>query len=186
MSSVAKVGINDANYVVVMYEKIGDKRIRTWTCPFYRSWSNMLKRCYSVSSLKDRPTYTGCYVCDDWLYFSKFKSWMQSQEWEGKVLDKDLLVKGNKVYSPNTCLFISSNINTFITGTNGVSFDKERLLYKAYISIDDKYVFLGRYPTAQQAYEKWLERKHELACQLADNETDSRIKIALKTRYLKQ
>lgn len=178
------VGTNDANYVVVKDAKINGKFVRVWTCPYYRCWYNMLKRCYNAASLLASPTYAGCVACDEWLLFSNFKSWMEKQDWEGKVLDKDLLVKGSKVYSPETCVFISAKINTLITGTNGVSFDKERNLYKAYISIDDRYVHLGRYASEQEAYARWLSKKHELSCESSLNEKDPAVKLALQTRYI--
>ena len=73
----------------------------------------MLQRCYSESHLVRQPTYKGCSVCEEWLTFSNFKSWMEQQDWEGKQLDKDLLVYKNKIYSPETCVFVSSVINSF-------------------------------------------------------------------------
>lgn len=70
-------------------------------CPYYQRWRGMIRRCYSKAQLGKNPNYEGCTVCDEWLTFSNFKSWMEKQDWEGKELDKDLLVRGNKVYSPH-------------------------------------------------------------------------------------
>jgi len=70
-------------------------------CPFYRKWISMLTRCYSKNYQLRHPTYKGCSVSDEWLLFSAFKSWMKKQDWDGKQLDKDLLISGNKIYSPD-------------------------------------------------------------------------------------
>jgi hypothetical protein len=83
-------------------------------CRFYVRWENMLERCYCPKYHKLFPTYKDCYVCDDWLLFSNFKSWMKEQVWDNCHLDKDILVKGNKVYSPHTCVFVHHKVNTFL------------------------------------------------------------------------
>ena len=101
-------GVNDADYKVVKTEN--GKQI--WLCPFYDRWRTMIKRCYSPKWHKQYPSYIGCCVCPEWRYFSKFRLWMSTQKWEGMYLDKDLLVQGNRVYSPDTCCFISNALNT--------------------------------------------------------------------------
>lgn len=85
------VGTNDANYLVV------NKGVR---CPYYKKWSSMLERCFSKSLHKKHPTYIGCTVCNEWLLFSNFRSWMMKQEWVGMELDKDIISIGNKKYCP--------------------------------------------------------------------------------------
>ena len=75
----------------------------------------MLKRCYYKKYLESRQTYKGCSVCEGWLLFSTFKKWMEQQDWEDRALDKDFLIGGNKIYSPDTCVFIPLEINNFIT-----------------------------------------------------------------------
>jgi hypothetical protein len=77
----------------------------------YVCWHNMLTRCYDPNYVTKFPTYKGCSVCFEWLNFSTFNSWHNENYIEGFHLDKDLLVKGNKVYSPNTCKFISAKDN---------------------------------------------------------------------------
>lgn len=95
--SVCTVGINNVNYV-------------TGRCKFYSIWAAMIKRCYNSDG-----SMTGySVVCNEWLKFSNFKSWMKEQTWENNYLDKDILVYGNKLYSPITCVFVSNKINTFI------------------------------------------------------------------------
>lgn len=107
------VGINDADYNVIKYERINGKQKRVWSCPFYIKWRAMLERCYSDLYHDRKPTYTECTVIPQWFTFSSFKTWMQTQHWEGKELDKDILFPGNKVYGPDTCVFVGKRLNTF-------------------------------------------------------------------------
>lgn len=112
-SLVQGIGINDADYFI---KKVKNKKI-IWTCPFYDRWKQILRRCYSSEWHKRYPTYIGCSICPEWRYFSKFRLWMENQEWKGLELDKDLLVKGNKVYGPDTCCFIPQAINSIFNYT---------------------------------------------------------------------
>lgn len=77
----------------------------------YTRWQAMLDRCYSKRQAQDNPTYTECVVCAEWLTFSTFHSWVITQTWEGKQLDKDMRVPGSNIYSPGTCVFISAELN---------------------------------------------------------------------------
>ncbi len=81
----------------------------------------MLERCYSEKYHSICPTYIDCSVCSEWLVFTAFKKWMITQDWKSKHLDKDILEIGNKIYSPNTCLFVSPEIN-------GLMIDKKSFL----------------------------------------------------------
>ena len=83
----------------------------------YKLWVHMLRRCYSDSFKKKRPTYEGCEVSENFKYYEYFYEWCNNQvgfnnkDWQ---LDKDLLVKGNKVYNESTCIFIPSEINSLL------------------------------------------------------------------------
>ena len=84
----------------------------------YMLWTAMLTRCYNDAYKKQRPTYEGCEVSDNFKYYEHFYEWCHSQIGfgnEGWYLDKDLLVKGNKVYSEKTCVFIPNEINLLLT-----------------------------------------------------------------------
>tara|TARA_R110002049_G_C8858977_1_gene538029 strand:+ start:91 stop:618 length:528 start_codon:yes stop_codon:yes gene_type:complete len=101
------VATNDASYsVTINVDGV------VYVCPFYSRWVAMLRRCYSVDYKKKKKTYEDCYSCDSWLLFSCFKLWMETQDWKGKELDKDILIKGNKMYSPGTCLFVTTKENS--------------------------------------------------------------------------
>ena len=83
----------------------------------YEIWCSMIQRCYSDSFKKKRPTYTDCKVSDNFLHYEHFYEWCQKQVGfgvEGFELDKDLLVKGNKVYSEYSCVFIPREINQLL------------------------------------------------------------------------
>ena len=113
------VGVNDADYVVSINETVGyvdgkRKEKLVWICPFYRTWKGMLGRGYSEKLKLKYPSYKDVTVCEEWHLFSTFRAWMDQQDWEGLQLDKDLLVKGNKIYSPETCLFVSGQVNNFV------------------------------------------------------------------------
>lgn len=77
----------------------------------YSHWMSMLKRCYDTNHLKHYPTYEMCSVCEEWRQLSNFKEWFDKNYVEGWQLDKDILVKGNKEYSPETCCFVPQEIN---------------------------------------------------------------------------
>ena len=83
----------------------------------YEIWQNMLQRCYSDDFKKKRPTYEGCEVSDKFKSYEYFYEWCHKQIGfgnQGWQLDKDLLVKGNKVYSETTCIFIPAEVNTLL------------------------------------------------------------------------
>ena len=99
------VGINDYPYST---KKAG----RDTT---YIRWCGMLMRCYDDRFKKTRPTYETATVCEEWLTFSKFDDWCKTQNHEGMHMDKDLLIEGNTVYSPEAVCFIPPELNAFFT-----------------------------------------------------------------------
>ena len=122
---VSGVGVNDADYVVKVSETIGymdgkQKRKLVWVCPFYQTWTSMLKRGYSNKLKEKYPTYKDVTVHKDWHLFSNFKKWMEKQDWEGKQLDKDILFCGNKEYSQDKCVFVLQKTNLFLTERNSM------------------------------------------------------------------
>lgn len=184
--------VNDANYQITLREDSTNKSKITWMCPFYLRWKNMLRRCYDSSYQQKYPSYVGCYVCDEWLTFSNFKKWMETQDWEGKHLDKDFLVAGNKVYSPNTCVFIHNIVNTFTNQARktdlpvGVHLNNGKIRAQVSNPLTKKREHLGYFKTEAAAHLAWKKRKNELAVNISESEyvTDPRIAKILKTMYL--
>lgn len=189
-------GVNDAKYRTSIYKTVNGKQETIWLCPFYSKWASMLKRCFCPKEHARYPTYIGSNVSDEWIYFSAFKEWMQSQPWVGNHLDKDLLFPGNKTYSAEKCVFVPANINTFVCDTGsargnqpiGVYFEEKSGRYRARCCnpFIKKLECLGRYDNAQCAHEAWRARKHEHACRYADQQTDPRLAEALRKRYEKR
>lgn len=192
------VGINDADYVTDIRETISyvdgkykQKRVRM--CPFYRTWVSMLWRCYSSKCHAKHPTYVGCSVVPEWHRFSTFKMWMGQQPWQHNQLDKDILCPGNKIYGPNTCVFVSRQVNNFVvekTATRGewpigVCWHKpgKKFLATCHNPHTKKQEHLGLFTCPKEAHQAWLKRKRELAHQLAALQTDPRVAKALIDRY---
>ena len=182
------IGINDADYVT---QKIVNGK--TVTCPFYQTWKGMMTRCYSEKYQEKYPTYKGCSVCEEWLTFCNFKAWMEKQYWYMMELDKDLLVRGNKLYSPETCIFISNELNQFTVKGDasrgnypiGVYFHKKagKLVAQCRNPFTEKREHLGLFDCPNEAYEAWKIRKHEHALTWSSKVEDPRLKQALQTRY---
>lgn len=169
------VGINDADYIT--QATIDGKRVR---CPFNSVWHNMIKRCYSDVSQKERPTYKGCTVCNEWLTFSDFKLWMIKQDWKGKSLDKDILIQGNKIYSPDRCVFVTQEMNCLlldnkaIRGTLpiGVSLFKRDGNYHSQIKINGINVHLGYHDTPELAHKAYKVAKYAHIKEIALQQTE--------------
>lgn len=190
-------GINDADYAVQKEERYVDeqgdtKRKVVWRCPYFDRWFSMLRRCYSDRQHKRQPTYKGCYVCEDWLLFSNFKSWMEKQDWEGYHLDKDILGCG-KEYSPDKCVFVPPKVNTFLLSSKAVRGDypigvsaKNNGEFSSQVkNLNNKCIYLGSFSNPESAYNAWLKEKLKLANTLCDqyNLPDS-IRTAIKEKIL--
>jgi hypothetical protein len=84
----------------------------------YAAWQSMLKRCYDPKTQIRQPTYKGCSVAKEWHNFQNFSLWYENNyptDGRDYHLDKDALIKGNKVYSSHTCCFLSAQQNSEVT-----------------------------------------------------------------------
>lgn len=147
------------------------------TCPFYRKWVDLVKRVHSENYQLKYPTYRECSITDEWQKASGFKSWMQSQEWEGLELDKDILNLGNKYYSPETCVFVPKYVNylllmrdacrgSFPVGVQSKPVDKrycasnQVVRYHARVNNGlGEYISLGTFKEPQDAHLAWQHGK---------------------------
>ena len=154
------------------------------TTKSYSVWHSMLWRCYSDECHKTRPTYKGCTVCEEWLNYSNFKKWFNDNYYEidgeQMALDKDILVKGNKIYSPNTCVFVPKDINMLFTKRDkargkypiGVYFNKNANKFIAkcntFYNVKKQQKYLGYYNTIEDAFKVYKESKEANIKQVAD------------------
>lgn len=142
----------------------------------YTLWTNMLTRCYSTTTLENN--YTDVFVCEEWHNFQNFAKWCNSQKGfhlkdENDVffhLDKDLLNRDCRIYSPETCCFIPRDINVFLTYKKsvrsryltGVGKTKAgKFLSKCRSGGVDNY--LGVHSTEQEAYNAYKDFKKSVA-----------------------
>lgn len=185
--------MNDAEYPVHLYQCSGVNKKLIWVCPYYQTWASMLVRCYSANTHRTRKNYIGCSVSSGWLKFSDFRSWMVLQDWHGKHLDKDILVSGNKIYSPETCVFVSGELNGFLGDCGasrgkwpiGVSWHKKtgKFVAQCQNPFTGKRGHIGLFESPEDAHQAWRAKKHEHACRYADMQEDHRIAEALRARY---
>lgn len=200
--TVFGIGINDETIPTQKFEKVvvdGEiKNKLVWVCKYYRKWKDMLKRCYYQKTFQ---TYFDCEVCDSWLIFSEFKTWCKEQEELYNIdiatlhLDKDLLITGNKIYSPETCLFVHSKVNTFILDSGaargdfplGVCLNKTKTKYESWCRypLSRRQTYLGVYETPEEAHEAWRHHKEKYAKLLIEdlNIKDSRVISILENKY---
>ena len=151
----------------------------------YTLWEGMLFRCYNKKSYTTNPSYKKVNVCEEWLNFQNFAEWCHKQEFFTGVddkgrsyqLDKDILMKSNKTYSPENCCFVPQEINSFLTNRKslrgkhpvGVQFEKETGRFRALMSGGTgKTKHLGRFSTSEEAFIKYKEVKEGLFKVLAE------------------
>lgn len=147
--------------------------------PEYRSWYSMMNRCYSKKYQEKQPSYKDCIVCDDWHNFQNFAKWYDDNYYEAMgdkmCLDKDILVKGNKIYSPDTCIFVAQNINKLFTkrendrGNLPIGVYSLKGKYKAQITDGKgKRICLGVFNNPEEAFNAYKYHKEKVIKQLAE------------------
>jgi hypothetical protein len=152
------------------------------TTKIYNSWKSMLMRCYNVKYLNKFPTYVKCSVIDEWHNFQNFAKWYDENYYEitgeRMCLDKDILIKGNKIYSPKTCIFVPERINNFFLKSDaargelpiGVRLQKNTCRYSAMCSKEDgKSAQLKYCNTPEEAFYIYKNYKEELIKQIAED-----------------
>ena len=137
----------------------------------YSLWYSMLRRCYSDSSKKRQPTYTGCEASENFKSYEYFYEWCNKQIGfgvDGFELDKDLLIKGNKVYSEDSCVFIPKEINILLTKREsmrgehliGVYWNKTNKAFVAMVSKNKrKSEWIGSFKTEIEAFNAYKTAK---------------------------
>jgi hypothetical protein len=151
--------------------------------PTYNLWFGMMTRAYNEKYHSEKPTYKEVIVCDEWLHYKNFKKWCEAQVGfgtKGFNLDKDILVKGNKVYGPEFCVFVPSEMNSQLTKANaahglypiGVSWHSEHEKFMACFRANGKTKYLGYYTNPEDAFNAYKVAKEAYLKHIADKYKD--------------
>lgn len=151
----------------------------------YNAWVDILKRCFIKKTKDKQPSYKDVECCAEWLNFEVFYEWLHNQpnfdKWKnGKrwAVDKDILIKGNKIYSPETCRLVPQNVNCLFLKREaergkypiGVRYTENGFLAKCRNPFLDKAVELGYYSTPEKAFEVYKVYKENIIKQVAEIE----------------
>jgi len=140
----------------------------------YDTWSKMLQRCYNEKYREKYPTYKDCTVIKKWLNFQIFAKWFEENYVEGWQLDKDILLKGNKIYSPETCCFVPSEVNNLllksgkIRGEYPIGVSKRNKNFISQLKCGGKKVHLGMFSTPEEAFQAYKKAKEFYIKQIAE------------------
>ena len=152
-------------------------------CDIYVQWKNMIERCYNERYHQRQPTYIGCYVSDEFKDYSKWREWYDNYQYkyDGWQLDKDLLIKGNKVYSEDYCVFLPKEINAVLTKRTALR--GEYLIGVCWHNTNKAFVakvnknkgnpeWLGSFNTEIEAFNAYKQSKESYIKELADKYKD--------------
>jgi len=162
------VGFNDQTYAAKQEDGTYDKS--------YKLWVGMLERCYSKPLHIKYPSYSCCRVSEAFKYYTYFREWCYTQEGYKQKdsngrhyqLDKDILIKGNKVYSEDTCIFIPPALNLLLIkndatrGQYPVGIHKQTVGDKYIVHAPDKNgkrVYCGSFVTVEEAFSTYKKLK---------------------------
>ncbi len=139
---------------------------KEYSSTVYVTWQNMIQRCYSKKLQKKyKPQYRDKSVCEEWHNYANFKLWYEEHITEGCQidLDKDLLKQGNKIYSPETCVFIEHYINTTFEGKHGDCVVQNK---------DGKYIYTKKknvvFDTEEDAVQEYYKDQQKLINNMAE------------------
>ena len=152
-------------------------------CNIYTQWKNMIERCYNEKFHQRQPTYEGCTVSDEFKDYSKWREWYDNYQYKQDDwhLDKDLLVKGNKVYSEDYCVFLPKEINSVLTKRTALR--GEYLIGVCWHNTNKAFVakvnknkgnpeWLGSFNTEIEAFNAYKQSKESYIKELADKYKD--------------
>ena len=156
-SLVYGVGVNDWGSSI----KVNGRNLQE-----YDLWYCMLRRCFDEKRKQEYPTYQNVTCSKEWLSMTTFiedVSKMKGYGLEGWQLDKDVLVKGNKLYSKETCCFVPAEVNMLLTKSDnsrgelpvGVCFHKASGKFKAQLAINGKLKYLGLFTSPDEAFQAY-------------------------------
>ena len=154
----------------------------------YHLWQSALERCYSEKFQQKRPTYKGCTFSDNFKQYPYFKEWcnkqvgFNSKDDKGKPfhLDKDILVKGNKLYSEDTCCFVPNEINNLFTNFSnnkreyprGVFYNEGNSKFCSQLSKQNRITKLGYFMCEIEAFQAYKQAKESYIKEVAEKWRD--------------
>lgn len=147
----------------------------------YQAWKGIIYRCFDEKTKGRNITYQDATCCEEWLCFENFYEWLHEQSnfdnWNDDkwTIDKDILIKGNKTYSPETCCLVPNNVNALFISKNNYRGDLPigvKRSYKSFIArcsnpITGSREYLGSYSTPYHAFQSYKKYKEELIKQIA-------------------
>ena len=151
----------------------------------YKAWNHILERCFSEKYRNKQPTYRDVSVCKEWLLYENFYEWIHNQSnfdaWYNGVrwgLDKDILIKGSKIYSSETCCLVPQNVNNLFTKNNvirndtpiGVHEQMGKYLALCHNPFTGEQEYLGTYDTPEKAFRIYKKAKEFHIKQVAEDE----------------
>lgn len=150
----------------------------------YSVWRGMLKRCRGNCFKEKQSSYQNCYVCDDWLCYENFEKWYNDNYYEvdseQMCVDKDILIKNNKVYSPDTCMIVPERINSMFKHRRidkkssypiGVTYVEDKKLFVSEVKSGNKRI-TTYHKTPDSAFYAYKIKKEECIKQVADEYKD--------------
>ena len=163
---------------IVGYETttINGKKIKSYSC-----WKSMIQRCYSEKYKEKHPTYKDVTCCEEWKYYKNFKEWYNENYYEVNdermEIDKDILHKGNKIYSPETCCIVPHKINELFVKSDkrrgnlpiGILSYKNKFRVQCNLGEKKKQKHLGVYDTIEEAFEVYKKYKIAFIKEMAES-----------------
>ena len=137
-------------------------------------WSGMLERAYGEKYHTLQPTYKDVEVCENWKNLQIFSLWFHKNYINGWHLDKDIIVKNNKIYSPQTCAFVPREVNNLFTSRKNhrnnlpIGVSKDKGTFRATSTQNKKQVYFGNYGTPEEAFYAYKKGKESYIKEVAE------------------
>lgn len=160
-------------------------KINNKTQKEYNIWVHILQRCFSEKEKERLPQYKDVTCCNEWLLFENFYEWLHKQDNFDKwyngdrwAVDKDIIVKGNKLYSPEMCCLVPQNVNCLLLRRDSLRGDlpigvkRKGDKFQAYCGnpFTKRQEYLGDYDTPEEAFYVYKERREYYIKQVAEIE----------------
>ena len=141
-------------------------------------WKSMHTRCYDPKYHEKEQSYKNCTVCEEWHNYQVYAKWHDENYYEVDnelmALDKDILCKGNKIYSPENCVFVPQSINNLFIksdksrGKYPIGVNKKGNKFQARLNKDNKHIHLGTYDTVEEAFLAYKKAKEAYIKEMAE------------------